>query len=432
MADELEPAEARALADPAGPSRRQRFRYWRRTRPFWAGFITMLAGLEIIYAPRATLGDLSLTIGATALTDAWIIGLLLIILAIGVWVQPEVRGIIGAMVIVLALGSFLKINLGGWFIGVLLGLVGGAMAIAWSPDQPAAYTEDDDAADESQPPAEESSPFDDYDQTDVRAEPVPAASNGENAAPRRRARRAPAADSDAPAGDAGAARISLLGALVPVIAFILAIGGSTIASGQETTPTPTVSPTAEPSPIPTPSEPPTPTAEPSPTPSPTATPPASTAPPTTSATPSARRLAAAAGEPQPSGMTGVLTADSSTITGLVFAGIITYETAHGSVRALRFTAATNHLNDMMLQVTQQGITTTIKDGADDTTELSGNLVFDVTRIAGTIPGLGPVEFTPDNPPPPLPPALQINDLSANLLLLQADRLEVPNMTQGFS
>ncbi|MCI0686332.1 MAG: DUF6114 domain-containing protein [Sporichthyaceae bacterium] len=392
---------AMEVAEERGPSWRQRFRRWRRTRPFWAGVFTALAGLWLIWSPQAAIGGLSMTIGIV--TDGWLIGALLIILGIGMWAQPAVRGILGAMAIVLALGSFIKINFGGFLFGMLLGLVGGAMAIAWMPDQPADEADEEpDEQDLDQPSTDQLLPM-----------------------------------GDRTANEAGQTQVSLLAAvaLVPALVMVLALGVSGIASGQEGSPTPTASPSASssepPSPTPTPS-PSEPVPEPSPTAAPTTATPTATpsAPPTS--TPRPDQIRAGATDPQPAGMTGRLTADSSTLTGLQFVGIVTYQTAHGTVQALRFAADTNRLNDMMLAVTIRGVTTTIRDGSDDTSVLSGDVVIDVTRFAGTIPGHGPVEFTPAAPPPQLPDALQLTDVSADLLLVQADDMSVPNMTQELS
>jgi hypothetical protein len=130
-------------------------------------------------------------------------------------------------------------------------------------------------------------------------------------------------------------------------------------------------------------------------------------------------------------MTGRLTADSSTMSGLQFGGVVSYQdTPRGTVRALRFTADRNELNDMTLRVTIGGLTTTISDGDNDTTVLAGNVVMDVTRIAGNLGGV-PVEFTADNPPPQVVSPMVLTDLSADLLLVQADRMDVPSMNQGF-
>jgi len=415
---------------------RQRFRYWRATRPFWAGVITAFAGLWLIWSPQVAIGGLAMTIGIV--TDGWLIGALLIILAIGMWLQPQVRGLAGAMVIVLSLGSFIKINFGGFLIGMLAGLVGGAMAIAWTPDQPA-----DDVA------AEPDETLDEPDETDDLASvpgfaPMaatlapgatrPAADDVPTLPPVHQVRRpAPGEiDPERPSGDAGRTAISLLAAvaLVPALTALWALGASTVASGQEGSPTPSASPSEPPSPPATPT-PTAPTSPPAPTSgSPTATP--STSPtaeptPTPTAAPP-KRFRAAAGAGLPAGMIGLLTADSSTLSGLQFAGIVTHETAHGTIRALRFTADSNRLNDMTLRVTASGVTTTIKDGDDDTTVLSGNVVMDLTRLSARLGPL-PVEFTPDQPPPPLPPALVLTDLSADLLLVQCDSMRVPNMSQ---
>lgn len=473
------------------PGWRQRFHYWRATRPFWAGVITAFAGLWLIWSPQIAIGGLALTIGIV--TDGWLIGALLIILAIGMWLQPQVRGLAGAMVIVLSLGSFIKINFGGFLIGMLAGLVGGAMAIAWTPDAPPEELEDEEQEQEFEEqeqefeePSDHLLPMADYpdDRRGVisNAEPVtepvgevaeppplaprpPEPPHGEAAEPPPLAPRStemapspvrltpstppaepapihpswPAVDSDRDrsTGDAGRITIALSEAvaIVSILAVVLVLGASSVAVGQDSSPppSPSPSPTVPPSPTPTP----TPTVPPSPSTPPTATPSANpTAKPSPTAEPSPttappKQVRAAAGAPQPAGMTGRLTADSSTMSGLEFGGVVTYQdTPHGTVRALRFTADRNELNDMTLRVTIRGVTTTISDGNNDTTVLAGNVVMDVTRIAGNLGGV-PVEFTADSPPPQVVSPMVLTELSADLLLVQADRMDVPSMNQGF-
>ncbi|HEX2498869.1 MAG TPA: DUF6114 domain-containing protein [Actinomycetes bacterium] len=459
---------------------RQRFRYWRATRPFWAGVITAFAGLWLIWSPQVAIGGLSMTIGIV--TDGWLIGALLIILAIGMWLQPQVRGLAGAMVIVLSLGSFIKINFGGFLIGMLAGLVGGAMAIAWTADVPSDELEDEDEEQEFEEPSDHLIPMADYreDRQGVISnpepvtepvgeavepapepappEPPPASRPTEQPpAPRptemapsqvRLTPPAPAAepaplrpswpavdsDGERTTGDAGRVTIALSEAVavVSVLAVVLVLGASSAAVGQDGSPTPSPPPSPSEPPSPTP----TPTVSPSPSTSPTATPSASpTATPSPidepSPTTTPPKQVRAAGEPSPAGMTGRLTADSSTMSGLQFGGVVSYQdTPRGTVRALRFTADRNELNDMTLRVTIGGLTTTIIDGDNDTTVLAGNVVMDVTRIAGNLGGV-PVEFTADNPPPQVVSPMVLTDLSADLLLVQADRMDVPSMNQGF-
>ena len=47
------------------------------------------------------------------------------------WIRPQWREILGILVIVLSLVSFLVADFGGFLVGMLLGLYGGSMAMAW-------------------------------------------------------------------------------------------------------------------------------------------------------------------------------------------------------------------------------------------------------------------------------------------------------------
>ena len=64
-----------------------------------------------------------------------LIGLLLIAAGIMIWVNPLHRVFYGIAGIVLGIVSFPTSNLGGFFIGMLLAMVGGAIAFAWEPGE---------------------------------------------------------------------------------------------------------------------------------------------------------------------------------------------------------------------------------------------------------------------------------------------------------
>ncbi|MEY9967683.1 hypothetical protein ABIA33_005762 [Streptacidiphilus sp. MAP12-16] len=114
---------------------RRAFRNWRRTRPFWGGLLILLAGLPILYFPYADLnvGALSIHLATTAGAGSLVIGLLLIALGISVWFQPLIRIFAGIASIVLALVSIPMSNLGGFGLGLLPGLLGGALVCSWAP-----------------------------------------------------------------------------------------------------------------------------------------------------------------------------------------------------------------------------------------------------------------------------------------------------------
>ncbi|MDX3239225.1 DUF6114 domain-containing protein [Streptomyces sp. ME03-5709C] len=119
---------------------RFRFRVWRGQRPFWAGLLTLLAGLPIAYFPYAhlSLGALSLTMATTAGSGSLIIGVLLVVLGLTMWFQAAVRVFSGVASILLALVSLVVSNFGGFVVGFLLGMIGGALAVSWAPGVPPA------------------------------------------------------------------------------------------------------------------------------------------------------------------------------------------------------------------------------------------------------------------------------------------------------
>ncbi|CAL9587054.1 hypothetical protein SUDANB15_05127 [Streptomyces sp. enrichment culture] len=119
---------------------RLRFRDWRGTRPFWAGLFTLLGGIPIAYFPYATLklGHMSIAMATTAGAGSLIIGVLLITLGLTMWFQQATRIFAGVAAILLALVSLVVSNIGGFLVGFLLALVGGALALSWAPGTPAA------------------------------------------------------------------------------------------------------------------------------------------------------------------------------------------------------------------------------------------------------------------------------------------------------
>ncbi|WP_445270936.1 DUF6114 domain-containing protein, partial [Streptomyces sp. DSM 41634] len=130
-------AETPAAADQFA-RRRQQFRAWRGTRPFWAGLFVLLSGFPIMYFPYAHLqiGHLTLAMATTAGAGSLIIGVLLVVLGISLWYQRHVRTFAGVAAILLALVSLPVSNFGGFVIGFLLAMVGGAMAVSWVPGAP--------------------------------------------------------------------------------------------------------------------------------------------------------------------------------------------------------------------------------------------------------------------------------------------------------
>ncbi|MFC3575525.1 DUF6114 domain-containing protein [Streptomyces yaanensis] len=119
---------------------RLRFRDWRGSRPFWAGVFTLLGGVPIAYFPYATLklGTMSIAMATTAGAGSLIIGVLLFTLGLTMWFQQATRIFAGVAAIILGLVSLVVSNIGGFIIGFLLSLIGGALAVSWVPVKPKA------------------------------------------------------------------------------------------------------------------------------------------------------------------------------------------------------------------------------------------------------------------------------------------------------
>ncbi len=118
---------------------RLRFRAWRGNRPFWAGLFTLLGGFPIAYLPYADmrLGNMTIAMATTAGAGSLIIGILLMTLGLTMWFHAIVRVFAGVAAIVLALISIPVSNIGGFLIGFLLSLIGGALSVSWVPSKAA-------------------------------------------------------------------------------------------------------------------------------------------------------------------------------------------------------------------------------------------------------------------------------------------------------
>lgn len=120
--------------------KRSSFRDWRGQRPFWGGMLTLLAGIPIMYIPyqNLTLGSLTIRMSTTAGAGSLIIGVLLVVLGLTMWFQPQSRVFAGIAAILLSLVSLVVSNIGAFLIGFLLGLIGGALGVSWAPGGPVA------------------------------------------------------------------------------------------------------------------------------------------------------------------------------------------------------------------------------------------------------------------------------------------------------
>ncbi|MFC0032487.1 DUF6114 domain-containing protein [Micromonospora chaiyaphumensis] len=124
-----ETAEAAEAPPPA-----RRWRQWRRRRPFTAGVLVALGGAEMLLTLRAPLGVL-LHVGPQGLA-AYLVPVVLVLCGVLLIATPQQRVFYALLTLVLGLVSWLTSNLGGFLVGMLLALVGGALAFAWTPAKP--------------------------------------------------------------------------------------------------------------------------------------------------------------------------------------------------------------------------------------------------------------------------------------------------------
>jgi hypothetical protein len=434
------------------------FRRWRRSRPYWGGLMMILGGLEILALPLTGVlikGAIKFVIyiGIGGVFGV-LIGVLLVTAGLVVWFNPTHRVFYGVAGIVLGLLSFPASNLGGFLIGMLLAIFGGAAAIAWAPL---------DAA--PSPPAEPLPPSSAEPQAAPSAGPSPAATEGlrelgfgEEEAPGTPS--APPGSIPAPRregnGHNGSSTHRFL-ALTAMPALILAgmltngtartapastfcilgliclpVPGSGSGASGTSSPSPTASPSSSTSPSPSASATPDPPANQpagdSPSPSSSASPGSSASPspsdsasgdpktdpktdpkadpstaPSTSKTEKTSKQASkkivAKNVAAPSGLeaasaTSVLTADAATLDHFQFVGIVNLPVAGGGTeQTLEFTASSASLTgDVNVAVTQNGVTTNTSSPELD---FSDDMTLYSTKLCGNIYGItGQVCFTP--------------------------------------
>ncbi len=112
--------------------RRTRFTAWRRSRPFVGGLLMALGGVEMFFSGQLDIGKIHVQLGIEGL-QATIIPILLVLLGVLVVAMPVHRIFYGVIALAVAVYSLVGVNLGGFFVGMLLSTVGGVLTVAWMP-----------------------------------------------------------------------------------------------------------------------------------------------------------------------------------------------------------------------------------------------------------------------------------------------------------
>jgi len=104
---------------------------WISARPFWGGLLVVLAGAEMLIAVKAPL-PVVLHVGMQGMVG-YLLPLVLVACGLLLIFNPAQRLFYAIVAAVLTAASWLTSNLGGFVIGIILGLVGSALAFAWTP-----------------------------------------------------------------------------------------------------------------------------------------------------------------------------------------------------------------------------------------------------------------------------------------------------------
>lgn len=399
------------------------WRQWRRTRPFWGGLLVILGGAEILLTEKAPL-PIIVHIGLQGLAG-YLIPAVMVLCGLLLLFHPVQQTFYSLLAILLALGTWVTSNMGGFFLGMLLGVIGGALAFAWQrgrqprakrrrwlrpqrdPSVGLALIRGDPAPDTTSLPGEPAP-----DTRPLRGEPSAAG---------RPVHTGPPAD----AGPGGARDSTGPGESLRDVTAILALplalsvlagpapGGP--AAGQRPIPAISASPNAAPTPKASPTLNMTPTPSPSPSrssPAPSPSPstvPTSQPPPAPRPTRTHPRHVATAGAPGARASTtpATLTAGSAVLAGLSFDGIAQVPTAVGPVSMLRFSMASLALSaDTRLLVGGAGHSFLAEAASLD---FSGDVVLYTTKISGILAG-HQVTFTPKRPPSQLGRDVTLSDV----------------------
>ncbi|MCT4352036.1 DUF6114 domain-containing protein [Streptomyces sp. Je 1-79] len=110
------------------------FGRWRHRRPFAPGVMIVLGGAEILLTQQASISVI-LAAGADSLVG-YVLPVIMIVCGALIVLNPRQRLFYSIVAVLASLATWVTSNLGGFFVGMLLGLVGSSLAFGWLPDQP--------------------------------------------------------------------------------------------------------------------------------------------------------------------------------------------------------------------------------------------------------------------------------------------------------
>lgn len=111
---------------------RHGFARFRRTRPFWGSLVLGLGGWLILDPLLGGSWDFYTALGAKGIMPL-VLGGGMIAAAVVAFLTPAQRHFPAVVATMFAVASLPLANLGGWVIGMVLGIVGAGMVFAWTP-----------------------------------------------------------------------------------------------------------------------------------------------------------------------------------------------------------------------------------------------------------------------------------------------------------
>ncbi len=107
-------------------------RRWQTSRPFWGCLVLALGGYQVMSPMLGA--SLQMVVGA-GIRAAYplMLGGGMILAAVLALLIPSNRYFLGIAGMVLAIMSLPFANLGGWLVGLVLGIVGAGLIFAWAP-----------------------------------------------------------------------------------------------------------------------------------------------------------------------------------------------------------------------------------------------------------------------------------------------------------
>lgn len=112
---------------------RSAFREWRAVRPFLGGLLLALGGAEILLTEKASL-KVVMHIGMQGLAG-YLLPAVMVLCGLLTIFSPGQRLFYSILGVLATLGTWVTSNLGGFFVGLVLGLVGSCLSFGWLPDQ---------------------------------------------------------------------------------------------------------------------------------------------------------------------------------------------------------------------------------------------------------------------------------------------------------